>query len=84
MVKAWASWEIFFQVDKVGEPITSLETQLRIKLMITSSMAVLPAWLSWWCSGDHNRLVYIYIYRMKNWKSNDVVTSQYEILSDPF
>ena len=20
-------------------------------------MAVLPAWLSWWCSGDHTRLV---------------------------
>ena len=28
--------------------------------------------------------VYIYIFRMKNWKSNDVVTSQYEILTDPF
>ena len=34
MVKAWASREIFFQGDKVGEPITSLETQLRIKLMM--------------------------------------------------
>ena len=29
--------------------------------------------------------IYIYIlFRMKNWKSNDVVTSQYEILTDPF
>ena len=28
--------------------------------------------------------IYIYISRMKNWKSNDVVTSQYEILTDPF
>ena len=27
--------------------------------------------------------IYIYIYRM-NWKSNGVVTSQYEILTDPF
>ena len=26
MVKTWASREIFFQGDKVGEPITSLET----------------------------------------------------------
>ena len=34
VVKAWASREIFFQGDKVGEPITSLETQLRIKLMM--------------------------------------------------
>ena len=31
-------------------PITS-------RVCITSSMAVLPAWLSWWCSGDHTRLV---------------------------
>ena len=28
--------------------------------------------------------IYIYMFRMKNWKSNDVVTSQYEILTDPF
>ena len=34
MVRAWASREIFFQSDKVGEPITPLETQLRIKLMM--------------------------------------------------
>ena len=34
MVKAWASREIFFQGDKVGEPITPLETQLRINLMM--------------------------------------------------
>ena len=34
VVKAWASRETFFQGDKVGEPITSLETQLRIKLMM--------------------------------------------------
>ena len=27
---------------------------------------------------------YQIIFRMKNWKSNDVVTSQYEILTDPF
>ena len=47
MVKAWASREILFQGDKVGEPITSLETQLRIKLMMHD----------WWCSGDHTRLV---------------------------
>ena len=30
VVKEWASREIFFQGDKVGEPITPLETQLRI------------------------------------------------------
>ena len=34
VVKAWASREIFFRGDKVGEPITSLETQPRIKLMM--------------------------------------------------
>ena len=28
--------------------------------------------------------IYIFTFRMKNWKSNDVVTSQYEILTDPF
>ena len=27
---------------------------------------------------------YLIMFRMKNWKSNDVVTSQYEILTDPF
>ena len=29
-------------------------------------------------------ILYIFIHTMKNWKSNDVVTSQYEILTDPF
>ena len=32
VVRAWASREIFFQADKVGEPITPLETQLRMKV----------------------------------------------------
>ena len=54
MVKAWASREIFFQGDKVGEPITSLETQLRIKLMMhdRSASPTLSLSLS----------IYIYIY----------------------
>ena len=46
--------KLFFQGDKVGEPITPLETQLRIKLMMhgRSQLSVVN-----WCSGDHTRLV---------------------------
>ena len=34
VVRAFTSREFFFQGDKVGEPLTPLETQLRIKLML--------------------------------------------------
>ena len=34
VVRDWAYWLIFFHDDKVGEPITPLETQLRIKFMM--------------------------------------------------
>ena len=37
-----------------------------------------------WSEALNRAYIYIYIFRMKNWKSNDVVKSQYEILTDPF
>ena len=62
MVRAWASREIFFQGDKVGEPITPLETQLRIKLMMHDRSQLSGCVLSGFLSYTLSLSIYIYIY----------------------
>ena len=65
MVKAWASREIFFQGDKVGEPITSLETQLTgVCIVRVSLLHFLSLSLYIYVKSQLSRSIYRYIYRL--------------------